>query len=399
MSPIHIFQNYENDVTLKHLSIKLNRIEDEYKSLGLRKLPRHCGRRYKIKPTSILSKPRRSAARRTFGIDDELTGNADDEDADPVWEAPIEDELDVEPLEQYSSDSFASFTDEYSGNEDNSDGKLKKCVRRKKIKRLLDSSSDEEAVGRYDVWDGNINESPVKQKLGEKTPIVKKTPSKKKRIIGSDDEPTDIVPQLIADPIFPPSPSASESLPSLLSPSPSLLSVELSQSVKNLRKICPSLQPVVHLQRLTKGQIRIHTQKTLTSKAQSSPAPSTSRKKGKKRFREGGSSEDTSHGPKSKTSKRTDLPGMDTASKHLCVQDPLEFNTNDRLWAEIVKRQNITSCVCGISFIDQKLYNLHRDLHDIDNPKKCAICSDVFDDWMEFTSHTFYTHKSPLDPL
>ena len=57
------------------------------------------------------------------------------------------------------------------------------------------------------------------------------------------------------------------------------------------------------------------------------------------------------------------------------------------LFEELLKRQSLTRCICGCSFLDTTMYMLHRASHNTDQPHMCAYCGKNGRSWMDFYAH------------
>ena len=381
-------------------------MEDEYESLGLRQLKRT---RYRILESSSLSKPKRSVQRK-FNLESGPILE-DDEQLDPEWEPEATQEEEEE--EEAAVEASSSETESSAGSDDSDfvDERRSARRRRKKVKRIRDLSSDEESVDNYDVHYDSGDEvvRRASSKRAKRKKIVSESddesPVKKRRkptrvvnAIDSDDELPELVPYQ-PDPVFLPSPSHSPfsdspaethkaspdrplKLPSGLAAAINdrafSLSSEISKNVDALRKICPSLQPVVLLKRLSKKRIEKY--------SRGKSGKSSSKKKSKRKDKVPTPTPAASASPPPGSSEEIEVPPN--------IEYDLEFFTNDQLWTELERRQKFSTCICGMTFIDQKFYSLHHDMHDKENPKKCAICSEEFTDWAKFTSHTYSSHKT-----
>lgn len=401
-------EDIETPAQRRDLKIKLHRIEDMYQKLGLVKLD---GDVYKITENLAILKPKRNNMGRRLYTECDVV--AEDDQMDPEWSpAAVDDTIleeesdkDTDIDTDLGSDGYDSDATIDNSNMPSEDDSPVKKRRRKRLKIISPiSSSDDELpplskLCTHPDDTKREREGRRKRKFSDSEGDLYAPRSKVKRAnaIESDDE--DHRP---SDPVFLPTSSSEKSSPpsgkssplskikirinssqgscqlstgsassssvrrvhvieSLLSEVNLLLKSSETIDYKKLENLFPELQPVVRLERLEYLQGR--------------KEPLHLKGKGTKL-----------KAAKKKTSKE------DNKKKRL--RKGLEFFTNDQLWKELNERQEMKTCVCGMTFLDKGLYLCHKASHDSADPYKCGVCHGKYSDWLTFTSHCFQSHTN-----
>ena len=328
--------------------LKLQRVEDISKSLGLQKISRT---RY------LVPKPVSGSQMHGMNPFDDIEDDwRDRAPVDPEWTPEVEGykKREISRMRRGVNLITGAILSDDETDFGESPQKLHKNRKNNKRKRISSDSEEEDVKVKR-----NVKRKVISSDNEDESQASLPSKPKKKRTCAVISESEEDEPQFgIPDPIFPPSPT--EHAP----PSNAAASMAIGQE----------LDPVVILERLSDERIW----ELLTKKGpKKGMGPKTKKLKQNNKIR-----------------KKKRLPSRRRQLAVLPPEARLDFFTDEQLWSAFGKRSKVFICQCPMAFMDRTAYVMHQSLHDSENPLKCAVCLDVFPDWTLFMSHFISRHPT-----